>query len=166
MASMAEMQIPRPWTDFDGTQCSMFRTLDVLRDRWSLLVLREVFNGVRRFDEIQDHLEISRSVLTDRLATLVSSGFLERRPYQEEGTRVRHEYVLSEMGRDLRPVFIALTQFGDRWLVDPEGPPAILAHRDCGAAVGVRMVCEHDHEITRGRELVFVPGPSARLRAS
>ena len=104
----------RLWATTDGQECSIFRTLEVLHDRWTVLVLREVFNGLSRFDDIQSHLRISRSVLTDRLAALVAAGVLERRPYQVEGARPRHEYKLTSMGRDLRPVMIAMNAFGNR----------------------------------------------------
>ncbi len=145
------------WATTDGQDCSIFRTLEVLHDRWTVLVLREVFNGLSRFDDIQAHLSISRSVLTDRLAALVAAGALERRPYQVEGARPRHEYKLTNMGRDLRPVMLAMNAFGNRWLQEESGPPVAIRHVGCGADVGVRIVCDADHEITRGRELIIEP---------
>src|SRR5215208_1487873 len=102
--------------------CSMFRAMDVLGDRWTLMVLREAFNGVRRFTDMQRELGIARNVLTDRLNFLVDAGVLERRQYQERP--VRHEYRLTGMGRDLQPALLALMHWGDTHL-SPEGPPAL-----------------------------------------
>src|SRR5215218_4529231 len=124
----------------------------ILGERWTLVVLREVFNGVRRFEDMREHTDIPRQVLTNRLATLVAEGILRRAPYREPGERLRHEYRLTEKGFDLYPVLIAVAQWGDRYLADPEGPPVQIAHRDCGAAVGVHMRCEEDHELESPRE--------------
>jgi DNA-binding HxlR family transcriptional regulator len=112
--------------------CSIARALDVVGEWWSLLVIRDVFLGVRRFEAIQADLGIARNVLSDRLTTLVDRGVLARRRYQEHPERF--EYVLTEMGRDLVPVLLALMRWGDRWL-SPDGPPMLLVHRDCGGTV-------------------------------
>jgi DNA-binding HxlR family transcriptional regulator len=112
--------------------CSIARALDVVGEWWSLLVIRDVFLGVRRFEAIQADLGIARNVLSDRLSTLVDRGVLARRRYQEHPER--HEYVLTDMGRDLVPVLLALMRWGDRWL-SPDGPPMLLVHRDCGGTV-------------------------------
>lgn len=157
IAAHANEDLGELWAATEGSDCSIYRTMAVLHDRWTILVLREVFNGLSRFDDIQSHLGISRSVLADRLGTLVEAGALERRPYQVEGTRARHEYALTSMGRDLRPVMIAMNAFGDRWLQGEEGPPIVIRHKGCGAAVGVHIVCEDGHVLTRGRELLLEP---------
>lgn len=149
------------WTDMDAEVCSVARAVSVLGDHWTLLVLREVFNGVRRFDDIQSHLDVSRSVLSRRLSDLVDAGVLKRRPYQEPGDRVRHEYRLTEMGRGLRPVLIALMTFGDRFLAGQSGPPIIVRHA-CGATVTAEIVCADGHHVTDARELRTEPGPGAR----
>ena len=99
------------------------------------MVLREVFNGVRRFDDMQRHSGVNRQVLSNRLAHLVDQGILRRVPYQPEGSRVRHEYRLTQKGLDLYPVLTALAEWGAHYLADPEGPAVEMAHRDCGAEV-------------------------------
>jgi DNA-binding HxlR family transcriptional regulator len=147
----------------DLANCSVARTLDVVGDRWSLLVLRDAFNGVRRFDDLQRRLGAARTVLSARLATLVEHGVLDKVPYRDPGQRERFEYRLTEMGRDLQPVVLALLEFGDRHLADPEGPPVEVRH-DCGAAVHVALVCEDGHHVGSPKELRSRPGPGARFR--
>jgi DNA-binding HxlR family transcriptional regulator len=151
------------WLDYDSETCSAARALEVLGDRWTMLVLREIFNGVRRFDEIGGHLGVARDVLTRRLAVLVHEGVLERRPYQEPGTRTRYEYRLTEAGRDLRPVLLALMEWGDRHRAGAEGPPARVVHDDCDAPVHLSLTCEAGHHLPRNVRLRNVPGPGARL---
>src|SRR5437588_10055882 len=102
-------------------RCSVARTLGLVGEWWTLLVLRDSFRGVRRFDDFQRNLGIARNVLADRLATLVEAGILERRRYQERPERF--EYRLTDKGRDLYPVIVTLMQWGDRWAADPSGPP-------------------------------------------
>ena len=150
------------WTEISPENCTVARTLDVIGDRWSLLVLREVFHGVCRFAGLQARLGVARNVLSQRLATLVEQGVLERVPYQEPGSRPRSEYRLTPKGQDLCPVLMALAEYGDRWLADPEGPPAVLTHRDCGAPVHLETACEAGHRVTSARELRTVAGPGAR----
>lgn len=152
------------WTEISPENCTVARTLDVIGDRWSLLVLREVFHGVCRFAGLQARLGVAKNVLSQRLATLVEQGVLERVPYQEPGSRPRSEYRLTPKGQDLRPVLLALAEYGDRWLADPEGPPAVLTHRDCGAPVHLETTCEAGHRVTSPRELQTVAGPGARRR--
>ena len=105
----------------------------ILGERWTFVVLREVFNGVRRFDDMRQHTSIPRQVLTDRLALLVEHGILRKEPYKSPGERARHEYRLTDKGIDLYPVLISIAQWGDRYLADPAGPPVQFAHRDCDA---------------------------------
>ncbi|MDF9714713.1 helix-turn-helix transcriptional regulator [Nocardioides sp. ChNu-99] len=149
--------------DHATDNCSLVRAVQVLGDRWTLVVLREVFIGVRRFDDIRRHTGIPRQVLTTRLATLVDAGLLHRAPYREPGARERHEYRLTEKGLDLQPALVALTRWGDRHLADPEGPPLEFRHRDCGASVDVAPVCSAGHVLTDPRETSIEPGPGARL---
>jgi DNA-binding HxlR family transcriptional regulator len=144
--------------------CTIGRTLDILGDRWSFLVLREVFQGLRRFDDLTVRTAIPRTVLTDRLRRLVDAGILRREPYREPGARSRMEYRLTEKGLDLYPVLLALQQWGERYLADPEGPPIEFVHRDCGAKVELVMRCEAGHELTRSRDVGGRPGPGARRR--
>ncbi|HZU76493.1 MAG TPA: helix-turn-helix domain-containing protein [Dehalococcoidia bacterium] len=119
--------------------CSIARTLDVVGERWTLLVLRDAFNGVRRFEDFAARLPIARNVLADRLQTLVAHGILERRRYQERPAR--YEYRLTPKGFDLYPVLIGLLQWGDRYLAGEAGPPIDLRHRDCGGSVVAQVVC-------------------------
>ncbi|MGE4425968.1 MAG: winged helix-turn-helix transcriptional regulator [Solirubrobacteraceae bacterium] len=139
--------------------CSVARSLEVVGERWSLLVLREAMLGVRRFDEIQRNTGAPRAVLAQRLRHLVDAGILERRDYRPHGGRTRQEYHPTTAGRELQPVLVALMRWGDRHLAGPEGPPVRMEHRDCGGAVHARLVCEHGHPLSGdGRDLRPVPG--------
>ena len=157
------------FADFDSGTCSVARSVEVLGDRWTVLVLRDVFNGVRRFDDLARHLGIARDVLTKRLAALVEEGVLERVPYQEPGHRRRYEYRLTQAGRDLRPVLLALIEWGDRYRASvdgaADGPPIIVAHQDCGAPVRVVLECEEGHRVDEKTRLRIQPGPGARQLA-
>lgn len=125
--------------------CSIARALDVVGEKWTLLVLREAFYGVRRFDQFHANLGCARNLLSARLATLVAHGVLAREAYEAAGQRVRHEYRLTEKGRDLMPALVALMQWGDRWEAAPGGPPVVLRHRDCGAPVTAELTCAAGH---------------------
>jgi DNA-binding HxlR family transcriptional regulator len=153
------------WLQLDTKTCTVGKTVDLIGDRWTLLILREAFNGVRRFDDLADHLEVSRAVLSQRLKRLVAAGLLERRPYREPGDRRRHEYRLTRKGLDLYPALVALMQWGDRYLAGPEGPPLILRDRRSGRRVEVVVVPEGSVEALRPRDLVREEGPGARRRA-
>jgi DNA-binding HxlR family transcriptional regulator len=142
---------------WDRSRCSVAGTLAVVGEKWSLLVLREAFLGVRRFADFQRHLGAPKAVLTDRLATLVDQGILRRVPYQAEGERQRHEYRLTPKGIDLYPTLVALMQWGDKYLADDGVPPLELEHRDCGSPVHLGLVCEAGHELTGAREVRPVP---------
>ncbi len=111
-----------PALAFATDNCTIGRAMAVLGERWTVVVLREVYNGVRRFDDMRRHTGIPRQVLTNRLAHLVDQGILRREPYREEGQRERHEYRLTEKGFDLYPVMVAVAGWGDRYLADPDGP--------------------------------------------
>lgn len=153
------------WADYDSSACSVFRTVDVLSDRWAVLVLRDVLNGVRRFDDIQRHLGISRDVLTKRLAFLSDEGVVERVPYRDPGSRTRYEYRPTQAGRDLRTVFLALIGWGDTYRAGAEGPPMVLVHDECGAPVHAEMRCEQGHEVGSRTRMRLEPGPGARRLA-
>ena len=141
----------------DRSRCSVAGTLAVVGEKWSLLVLREAFLGVRRFADFQRILGAPRAVLTDRLATLVDQGILRRVPYQAEGERQRHEYRLTTKGIDLYPTLVALMEWGDRYLA-PEGEvPMELRHRNCGAPVHLTLTCEDGHTLSGAREVTPVP---------
>src|SRR3954466_11480733 len=126
----------------DRTRCSVAGTLAVVGEKWSLLVLREAFLGVRRFADFQRNLGAPRAVLTDRLGTLVDQGILRRAPYQAEGERQRHEYRLTQKGIDLYPTLVALMEWCHRYLADGVGGAMDLHHRDCGAPGHFTLSCE------------------------
>ncbi len=149
---------------YDSQVCSVAGALEIVGERWSLLVLRDAFLGVRRFDDFQRSLGVARNVLQSRLERLVEEGILERRLYQERPKR--YEYRLTDKGRDLYPVLVALLQWGDRYLADAEGPSLILEHRDCGAGVGVQLVDADGHVLQSLRDVRRRPGPAARPLAS
>jgi DNA-binding HxlR family transcriptional regulator len=138
---------------------SVERTLDLFSAGWGFLVLRESFFGVRRFDDFQRNLSISRAILTDRLKAMVEAGVLERRKYQDRPER--YEYVLTQKGLELYPIFIAMMRWGDRWLSGEEGPPLLLFHRTCGRQTSPVMVCDHCGEPIDARSMRYEPGPGA-----
>jgi DNA-binding HxlR family transcriptional regulator len=128
-------------TSFETMNCSIARTLEVVGEWWTLLILRDAFRGVTRFDDFQENLGIARNVLTARLKTLVEHEILERRRYQEHPER--HEYLLTERGLDLFPVIASLMRWGDRWAAGPEGPPVVLVHEACGHDAHPVLTCSH-----------------------
>ena len=138
---------------WDRSRCSVAGTLAVVGEKWSLLVLREAFLGVRRFADFQRVLGAPKAVLTDRLATLVEQGILARVPYQPEGERQRHEYRLTTKGRALYPTLVALMEWGDTYLTEDEVPPLVLRHRDCEAPVHLALVCEDGHRLAGPRDV-------------
>ena len=144
--------------------CTIGRAMEILGEKWTVVVLREVFNGIRRFDDMRVRTGIPRQVLTNRLAMLVTRGVLRREPYQEPGARVRHEYRLTAKGFDLYPVLIAVAEWGDRYLADPGGPPLEFVHRDCGSRVHAEVHCAEGHTVADNRAVVPRPGPGARRR--
>ncbi|MEU2616375.1 helix-turn-helix domain-containing protein [Micromonospora sp. NPDC007271] len=150
--------------DWSVENCTIARAMAILGERWTLVVLREVFNGVRRFDDMRVRTGIPRQVLTNRLAMLVEQGVLRRVPYREPGSRLRHEYRLTDKGLDLWPVLVAVLGWGDRYLADPDGSPLAVVHRDCGAEARVALRCADGHEVTEPRDLLPRPGPGARRR--
>ena len=152
--------------DYDTANCAIGAAVAVIGEKWTFLVLREAFNGVRRFDDMQRRTQAPRQILSDRLARLVREGMLRRVPYQERGQRSRHEYRLTEKGLDLYPVLIALMEWGDRYETGGEGPQVLLTHRDCGAPVGLQLTCADGHQLESARDVTPLPGPGARKVAS
>jgi DNA-binding HxlR family transcriptional regulator len=146
--------------------CRISRSLDVIGDRWSLLVLREVFAGVRRFDQLTVRTHIPRQVLSERLDRLTAAGVLRHEPYQDPGQRTRYEYRPTQMGLDLYPVFVALQQWGDAYLGDDAGPPQEFVHRDCGAELDLVLRCRAGHEVEDNRQVAGRLGPGARRRTA
>lgn len=141
----------------DRSRCTVAGTLGVIGEKWSLLVLREAFLGVRRFVDLQRNLGAPRAVLTDRLATLVEHGILTRVPYQAEGERQRYEYRLTQKGLDLYPILVALMEWGNTYLALDWVPALELEHRDCGAPVHQTLTCEAGHLVGGAREVRAIP---------
>ena len=144
---------------FEDMSCSVAQCLEVVGDWWTMLVVRDVFLGVRRFDELQARLGIARNVLTQRLSKLVDAGVLEKRPYQDKP--LRHEYVLTDKGRDLWPVLTAMRQWGDRYAA-PDGPPVKIVHKSCGHAAELALTCAHCGERVGPRDVQAKRGPGAK----
>lgn len=152
--------------DWSSEGCTIERAAAVLGDRWSLVILREVMSGIRRFDQMTVRTAIPRQVLTDRLERLVAQGIMRREPYREPGQRQRHEYRLTDKGIDLYPVLVAMQQWGDRYLADEGGPPTEFEHRDCKERIDVLLRCGAGHEVSRNREVVGRLGPGAKARTA
>jgi DNA-binding HxlR family transcriptional regulator len=131
--------VNRKTADLASMPCSVARTLAVLGDGWTLMVLRDAFRGTRRFDDFQTSLGIATNTLAERLRHLTDAGVLEKTLYHDHPPR--YEYVLTPKGRDLHPVIIGLSQWGDRHLAGPEGPPRVYVHDTCGHVVAPELVC-------------------------
>jgi len=151
---------------FSTDNCTIGRAMEILGERWTFVVLREVFNGIRRFDDMRRHTGIPRQVLTNRLALLVGQGVLRRVGYREPGQRERHEYRLTEKGFALAPVLVSIAAWGDRYLADSDGPPIEFVHRECGSPVEVSLRCAELHELDEPRAVVGRPGPGVRPAAT
>ncbi|MBV9946610.1 MAG: helix-turn-helix transcriptional regulator [Myxococcales bacterium] len=145
-------------TQFGEMACSIARTLDVIGEPWSPLVLRDVWAGMHRFDEIQADLGISRKGLTERLNHLVDEGVLERRPYDR---RPRHEYHLTAKGAELVDLLIVMVGWGDRWLAEDAGPPVLYRHHACGHVSTADLRCEHCGEPMHADDIDLLPGPGS-----
>ena len=141
---------------YEGQNCSVARTLEVVGERWTILIIRDALLGHRRFDEFQASLGVARNVLADRLGRLVQAGVLDRVRYQDRPAR--WEYRLTDRGRDLATPVLALMQWGDRHLAGPAGPPRVVRHVDCGHDVVQRPVCAHCGPVD-GAEISVEPGP-------
>src|SRR4030095_15648009 len=119
--------------DWSIDTCTIARAMEILGEKWTVVVMREVFNGIRRYDDMRVPTGIPRQVLANRLASLVEHGMLRREPYREPGARERHEYRLTRKGFDMYPVLIAVKAWGDRYLADPESSPLTFVPRGCSA---------------------------------
>src|ERR671914_442291 len=151
---MYELERPDP--------CSVGRAMDILGERWTMLIMREAFYGVRRFSDMQRNLGIARNILSTRLQTLVRAGILERRLYHAEPERF--EYRLTRAGRDLYPAVIAIMRGGDEPRAGEDGPPVVLRH-SCGETADPLLVCGHCHEPLHPHDVTPEPGPGARVPA-
>ncbi|MEU0534544.1 winged helix-turn-helix transcriptional regulator [Amycolatopsis tolypomycina] len=138
--------------------CSIARTLDVIGEPWSPLILRDVWAGISRFEQLQADLGISRKVLTERLNHLVAEEVLERRPYDR---RPRYEYVLTEKGTELVDMLMAMTRWGDKWLAGKAGPPVLYRHHACGEIATIDLHCTHCGKPMHAGDVDLLPGPGA-----
>jgi DNA-binding HxlR family transcriptional regulator len=152
--------------DYETANCTIGAALAVVGEKWTFLVLREAFNGIRRFEDMQHRTGAPRQILSDRLSRLVTEGLLWREPYREDGQRTRYQYRLTEKGIDLFPVMVALLRWGDKHAVPPEGPAVELTHRGCGALVSLQLECADGHKVASAREVTPVPGPGAHRRVA
>lgn len=151
------------WGEIGEMTCSVARTLSVVGDRWTLLILRDAFLRMRRFEEFQRDLGLTRHRLADRLRKLVDDGILERVRYQERPPRF--EYRLTEKGRDLYPVIVSLVGWGDRWMAGKAGPPIELVHRNCQHHVVPVLTCPACGDAVTARDMQAQPGPALRALA-
>ena len=135
--------------------CSLAQTLDVIGERWTLLIVRDAFFGIRRFDQFQRDLGIARNILAARLNRLVDEEILERRPTDDS----RHEYVLTDKGLDLQPVLLAMTHWGDRYEPNPKGDRVVFVERATGEPIAPMVVRSCDGRTLGPREIKAVPGP-------
>jgi DNA-binding HxlR family transcriptional regulator len=145
--------------DYRNQTCSIAGALEVVGERWSLLIVRDVLLGLRRFDELQADLDVARNVLQTRLTRLIEHGVLEKQLYQERPKR--YEYRLTERGLDLWPTIVALLQWGDKYAAPETGAPVLLEHRGCGGAVDEHRICSACGARLTARDAVARLGPGA-----
>ena len=150
-------------SDYKNQTCSVAAALEVVGERWSLLIVRDVLLGLRRFDQLQADLGVARNVLQSRLARLVDAGVLEKHRYQDRPERF--EYRLTDKGLDLWPVIVSLLQWGDKYAA-PGGPPVLLQHKGCGGAVDEHRICARCGEPLTARSVRAVAGPGVSPEAS
>jgi DNA-binding HxlR family transcriptional regulator len=148
-------------TSFEAMNCSVAQTLEVIGEWWTMLIVRDCFLGITRFDDFSGRLGIARNILADRLAHLVEHGVLTRVAYQDRP--VRYNYRLTEKGRDLWLVLGAMRQWGDRWAA-PDGPPVVIEHQACGHPATVNPTCSQCGATLDARSLRVRPGPGAERR--
>lgn len=149
------------WEDLNLELCSVARTLSVIGDRWTLLVLRECFLGTRRFEEFESRLGIARHVLADRLKKLAEAGVLAKSIYQERPRR--EEYRLTEKGLDLHPILVTIAQWGDKHMAGPEGAPLLRIHNHCGHAMEGVLTCSECGEPFAARDVSVKAGPGGAV---
>jgi DNA-binding HxlR family transcriptional regulator len=147
-------------TSLADMNCSIARTLDVVGEWWTLLIVRDALRGTRRFDDFHASLGMARSVLTVRLRRLTDNGILERHAYSTRPPR--YEYRLTEKGRALFPVITTLLEWGDTWAADPAGPPVVLTHKACGKQMHPVLTCPHCHGEVTGPTTSVEPGPGSQ----
>jgi len=148
------------WDDIDRQTCSVARSLSVVGERWTMLIIRDAFLGTRRFDDFQRNLGITRHRLSERLGKLVDHGVLVKVPYHERP--LRHEYRLTRKGLGLYPVLMSLGRWGDEWMDPGEGPPLEYLHQKCGHMTRPVLSCSECGEPLRPQEVTPRLGPALR----
>ncbi|MEU5781642.1 winged helix-turn-helix transcriptional regulator [Micromonospora lupini] len=146
-------------TQFSAMACSIARTLDVIGEPWSPLILRDVYAGTHRFEQLQRSLGVSRKVLAERLNWLVEQGVLVRREYSTRP--VRHEYLLTDKGMELCDLLLVMVRWGDRWTAGKAGPPVLYRHHTCGRTSHVELRCSECEQPMRATDIELLPGPGA-----
>jgi len=144
---------------FADMNCAVAQSLEIVGEWWTLLILRDAFLGIRRFDDFVERLGIARNVLSSRLETLIAHGVLDRRPY--DVGRGRYDYVLTDKGRALWPVLTALREWGDEWVLGKGNEPMLLEHKACGNVTRSRLVCDCCGEQLDARSVRAIAGPGA-----
>jgi DNA-binding HxlR family transcriptional regulator len=153
------------WREASTVNCPVGVALDLLGEKWTLLIVRDALNGIRRFDDFRRHIGLSEAILADRLQKLVEAGVLEPRAYKEAGRRERREYRITSRGRDLLPVIVSLKQWGETHFPDPKGAVVEVRHRACGGEVRVSVqcvACEQGKKTLTARDTFVLAGPGAR----
>lgn len=149
------------WSQLEAQPCSLARTVAIIGDRWTLLILRDCFLRIRRFEDFQERLGIGRPILADRLRKLVKDGVLERVKYQE--SPARYEYRLTPKGLDLHPVILSIVHWGDVHLAGEEGRPLLHRHQACGHIFDPVLTCSECGELVTPQSVQVLPGPGAAL---
>jgi DNA-binding HxlR family transcriptional regulator len=144
---------------YEHQVCSVARSLELVGDRWTLLIVRDALLGVHRFDDFRARLAVAHNVLSDRLSRLTEAGLLERRRYQERPDR--YDYHLTQQGRDLWPVVMSLLLWGDKYFA-PDGPPLLPLHRDCGGLLTPQLTCAECGAALGYGDMEMTPGPGAK----
>ncbi|MGC0335283.1 DNA-binding HxlR family transcriptional regulator [Streptomyces sp. SLBN-8D4] len=152
-----------PRLDRDTSNCSIARTLEIVGEKWTILILREVWYGSSRFSDFERVLGCPRNLLATRLRLLVKEGILAAETYKEPGARSRPKYVITPKGMDLVPAVMGLLQWGDRYRADPEGPAVEARHRGCGGHVQAQIHCSEGHPV-QADDIESIPGPGFRMK--
>ncbi len=148
------------WQEVGEQPCSVARALSVVGDRWTMLILRNAFMGIRRFDDFQANLGVTRHLLSDRLKRLVEEDVLKKVPYQDR--QQRFEYRLTEKGKDLYPVLLSLVKWGDKWMDRGLGAPIEYVHQSCGKKFTPVLVCSECREEVNVRNVTPTLGEGFR----
>ncbi|MFF0162763.1 winged helix-turn-helix transcriptional regulator [Streptomyces sp. NPDC005263] len=152
-----------PGRERDMSNCTIARTLEIIGEKWTILILREIWYGSSRFSDFERVLGCPRNLLATRLRMLVEEGILATETYKEPGSRSRPKYVITPKGIDLVPAVMGLMQWGDQYCSAPDGPPVLMRHHACGAQVEVQLRCQEGHPVPV-EELDRVPGPGFRTK--